>query len=169
VDYELLQALIATESGFDAGRVAQRRGRPDAGHAATASRGLAWRPMPTGAPAGTEAGRPGREHPAGTRYLRYLLDLFPGRWTGPGRLQRRRGRGAAGGQPIPAFKETQNYVRTVHACYTTQLKPPAPALAASRGPGRVRMEQCSGRRLEPGQLPRPSRRGRPRQTRATPE
>lgn len=88
----------------------------------------------------------------GTRYLRYLLDLFPGRLdlalaaynAGEGAVQR-------AGNRIPAYKETQNYVRTVLGLYA-QLKPPAPVLAQRAGPGRVRME-LSGGALNRGNLP----------------
>ena len=89
---------------------------------------------------------------AGTRYLHYLLDLFPGRLdlalaaynAGEGAVQR-------AGNRIPAYKETQNYVRTVLGLYA-QLKPPAPVLAQRAGPGRVRME-LSGGALNRGNLP----------------
>ena len=95
---------------------------------------------------------PALNESAGTRYLRYMLDLFPGRLdlalaaynAGEGAVQR-------AGNRIPAYKETQNYVRTVLGLYA-QLKPPAPVLAQRAGPGRVRME-LSGGALNRGNLP----------------
>ena len=151
VDYELLQALIATESGFDAqavspkGAVGLMQLMP-----ATASR--------FGVRADTKRSLeqkladPAVNVPAGTRYLRYLLDLFPGRMdlalaaynAGEGAVQR-------AGNQIPAFKETQNYVRTVLALYH-QLKPPAPVQAHRAAPGRVRM-QLQGGAHNRGNLP----------------
>lgn len=139
VDYELLQALIATESGFDTqavspkGAVGLMQLMP-----ATASRfGVRADARRTVEQKLTD---PAVNVPTGTRYLRYLLDLFPGRMdlalaaynAGEGAVQK-------AGNQIPAFKETQNYVRTVMALYT-QLKPPAPVQAQRAVPGRVRMQ-----------------------------
>ncbi len=143
VDYELLQALIATESGFDAGAVSPKgaiglmqvmpatAGR--FGVAADARRTVAQKLVD-----------PAVNVSAGTRYLRYLLDLFPGRLdlalaaynAGEGAVQR-------AGNRIPAYKETQNYVSTVLGLYA-QLKPPTSVLAQRAGPGRVRMELSGG-------------------------
>ena len=86
------------------------------------------------------------------RELRYLLDLFPGRMdlavaaynAGEGAVQK-------AGNQVPAFKETQNYVRTVLGLYA-QLKPPAPVLTQRALPGRVRME-LSGGAQNRGNLP----------------
>ena len=151
VDYELLQALIATESGFDAGAVSPKGAiglmqvMP-----ATANRfGVAADARRTVAQKLVD---PAVNVSAGTRYLRYLLDLFPGRLdlalaaynAGEGAVQR-------AGNRIPAYKETQNYVRTVLGLYA-QLKPPASALAQRSAPGRVRME-LSGSALNRGNLP----------------
>ena len=152
VDYELLQAVIATESGFDAtavspkGAVGLMQVMP-----ATASRfgvsGDAKRSVEQ------KLADPAVNVPTGTRYLRYLLDLFPGRMdlavaaynAGEGAVQR-------AGNQIPAFKETQNYVRTVLGLYA-QLKPPAPVAARRAAPGgRVRME-LSGGAVNRGNLP----------------
>ena len=55
------------------------------------------------------------------------------------------------GNQVPAFKETQNYVRTVLGLYA-QLKPPAPVLTQRALPGRVRME-LSGGAQNRGNLP----------------
>ena len=62
----------------------------------------------------------------GTRYLRDLINMFPGRIelalaaynAGEGAVQR-------AGNQIPNYKETQNYVKTVMQIYSA-LKPPAP-------------------------------------------
>ena len=151
VDYELLQAVIATESGFDAAAVSPK-----------GAVGL-MQVMPTTASrfgVRADAKRtveqkltdPAVNVPTGTRYLRHLLDLFPGRMdlalaaynAGEGAVQR-------AGNQIPAYKETQNYVRTVMGLYT-QLKPPAPVLAQRAAPGRVRME-LSGGAQNRGNLP----------------
>lgn len=151
VDYELLQALIATESGFDAGAVSPKGAvglmqvMP-----ATANRfGVSSDARRT---VEQKLADPAVNVPTGTRYLRHLLDLFPDRMdlalaaynAGEGAVQR-------AGNQIPAYKETQNYVRTVMGLYT-QLKPPAPVLARRAVPGRVRME-LSGGALNRGNLP----------------
>jgi len=140
VDYELLQALIATESGFDAGAVSPRGAiglmqlmpatATRFGVAGDARRSVEQR-----------LADPATNVAAGTRYLRYLLDLFDGRMdlalaaynAGEGAVQR-------AGQQIPAYRETQNYVKSVLGLYQ-QLKPPAAQTMARRAaPGRVRME-----------------------------
>ena len=67
--------------------------------------------------------KPGLNIRTGSRYLRYLLDLFPGQIdlalaaynAGEGRVQR-------AGNRIPNIKQTQNYVKNVMALYS-QLKP----------------------------------------------
>ena len=143
VDYELLQAVIATESGFDADAVSPRgaiglmqvlpatAGR--FGVVADARRTVAQKLVD-----------PAVNVPVGARYLRHLLDLFPGR-TDLALAAYNAGEGAVqkAGNQIPAFKETQNYVRTVLGLYA-QLKPPAPVLAQRAAPGRVRMELQGG-------------------------
>ncbi|MBU1351598.1 MAG: lytic transglycosylase domain-containing protein [Gammaproteobacteria bacterium] len=152
VDYELLQAVIAAESGFDAtavspkGAVGLMQVMP-----ATASRfGVSSDAKRT---VEQKLADPAVNVHTGARYLRHLLDLFPGRMdlavaaynAGEGAVQR-------AGNQIPAYKETQNYVRTVLGLYA-QLKPPAPVLARRAAPGgRVRME-LSGGALNRGNLP----------------
>lgn len=150
VDYELLQALIATESGFDAravspkGAVGLMQLMP-----ATASRfGVAGEARRSVEQKLTE---PAINVSAGTRYLRHLLDLFDGRTdlalaaynAGEGAVQR-------AGNRIPAYRETQNYVKSVLGLYA-QLKPPAPLLAHRATPGRVRMELGAGSDDTPSQ------------------
>lgn len=132
VDYELLQALIATESGFDSGAVspkgavglmqlipatAQRYGVAS-DKASTIERKLA---------------DPRTNVMAGTRYLRDLLGMFGGSVelalaaynAGEGAVQR-------AGKRIPNYPETQNYVKTVMQLY--QLLKPPPAVTQRRGP-----------------------------------
>ncbi len=160
VDYELLQALIATESGFDAQAVSPK-----------GAVGLMQLMPATASRFGVRADAkrsleqkltdPAVNVPTGTRYLRYLLDLFPGRMdlalaaynAGEGAVQK-------AGNQIPAFKETQNYVRTVLALYA-QLKPLAPALAQRAAPGRVRM-QLQGGAHNRGNLPPDTQLAHPR-------
>jgi hypothetical protein len=145
VDYELLQALIATESGFDAGAVSPKgaiglmqvmpatAGR--FGVAADHRRTVAQKLMD-----------PAVNVSAGTRYLRYLIDLFPDRLD-LALAAYNAGEGAVhtAGNRIPAYKETQNYVRTVLGLYA-HLKPPTALLVQRAAPGRVRMELSGGAR-----------------------
>ena len=152
VDYALLQAVIATESGFDAAAVSPK-----------GAVGLMQVMPATAARFGVRADArrsvnaqladPAVNIPTGTRYLRYLIDLFPERLdlalaaynAGEGAVQK-------AGQQIPAYKETQNYVRTVLGLYA-QLKPPA-APARHAATGRVRMELAGGA-VRRGNLPPP--------------
>ena len=124
VDYELLQALIATESGFDSTAVSPK-----------GAVGLMQIMPATAQRYGVEGDRqlsaekkladPGTNIKAGTRYLRYLLDMFPGKTelalaaynAGEGAVQR-------AGNQIPNYRETQNYVKTVMQIYQL-LKPPS--------------------------------------------
>lgn len=132
IDYALLKAVIATESGFDAHAVSPKGAlglmqlmpatAERFGVAAAGSRTLAQ-----------QLHDPAVNVPAGARYLRHLLDLFDGRLdlalaaynAGEGAVHR-------AGQKIPPFKETQNYVKTVLALYR-QLQPQP--LAAARVAG----------------------------------
>lgn len=151
IDYELLQAMIVTESGFNAqalspkGAVGLMQVMP-----ATAQRfGVSDDAKRTIAQKLVD---PKVNVPTGTRYLRYLLDLFPGRLdlalaaynAGEGAVQR-------AGNQIPAYKETQNYVRTVLDLYG-QLKARLPPAAESGAPGRVRL-QLPGGAIGRGNLP----------------
>lgn len=145
LDYELLQAVVATESGFDSDAVSPR-----------GAIGL-MQVMPTTAqrwgvagdartPLEKKLADPATNVGAGARYLRHLIDLFPGQIelalaaynAGEGAVQR-------AGNQIPNYRETQNYVKTVMQLYA-QLKPPPPAaLARSRMPAtRVRVELDGG-------------------------
>ncbi|HEY8356940.1 MAG TPA: lytic transglycosylase domain-containing protein [Ramlibacter sp.] len=139
VEFELLQALIATESGFDPqavspkGAIGLMQLMP-----ATAQRygvvGDSQRPLEK------KLTDPRTNVRAGTRYLRDLIRMFPGQLelalaaynAGEGAVQR-------AGNRIPNYRETQNYVRTVMQLYT-MLKPPAMGQGPAGTPRRIRME-----------------------------
>jgi hypothetical protein len=142
LDFELLQALIATESGFDTNAVSPK-----------GAVGLMQLMPPTAQRYGVSGDAktpiekkltdPKTNIRAGSRYLRDLINMFPGKLelalaaynAGEGAVQRY-------GNKIPPFKETQNYVVTVMQIYN-QLKPPAAIVQRqqeARQPGRVRME-----------------------------
>ena len=147
---ELLQALIAAESGFDAQAVSPK-----------GAVGLMQLMAPTAARYGVKSDRrssiaqkltdPAVNLSAGTRYLRDLIAMFPGRLdlalaaynAGEGAVQR-------AGNKIPNYPETQNYVKTVLQLYAF-LKPQVlsqadvpPAAGVAVVPGRVRMEMVGG-------------------------
>ncbi len=151
VDFDLLRAVISAESGFDPqavspkGAIGLMQVMP-----ATAQRwGLAGDAR---TPLEKKLTDTRTNLRIGTRYLRHLIDLFPGQLdlavaaynAGEGAVQR-------AGNRIPNFRETQAYVKTVLQLYA-QLKPPAavtaaaaPApstatLGAGAPPRRVRME-----------------------------
>lgn len=124
IDYELLQALIATESGFDATAVSPK-----------GAVGL-MQIMPMTArrygvtseykmPLEKKLTDPRTNIRVGAHYLRDLMTMFPGQPelvlaaynAGEGAVLR-------AGKQVPAFKETQGYVRTVLQLYAV-LKPPA--------------------------------------------
>lgn len=138
IDYELLQALIATESGFDP-RAVSPKGAVGLMQLipATAERfGVAADKVH---PIEKKLTDPRTNVRAGSRYLRYLINMFPGQLelalaaynAGEGAVQR-------AGNKIPNYPETQNYVKTVMQIYT-MLKPPE-VLVERRSPNRVRME-----------------------------
>jgi Transglycosylase SLT domain len=123
IDIELLQAMIATESGFDRQAVSPK-----------GAVGL-MQIMPTTAqrfgvvadasnPIEKKLTDPQVNIAAGTRILRHLLDRYTGQLelalaaynAGEGAVQR-------AGNRIPNYSETQNYVKTVMQLYTL-LKPP---------------------------------------------
>ncbi len=141
IDYELLQALIATESGFDAqavspkGAVGLMQIIP-----ATAERYGVSGDAKT--PVQKKLTDPRTNIRAGSRYLSDLINMFPGKLelalaaynAGEGAVQR-------AGNRIPNYKETQNYVRTVMQLYT-MLKPPE-VLAERRTSTRVRVQMAA--------------------------
>ena len=121
IDYELLQALIATESGFDAQAVSPK-----------GAMGLMQLMPATAQRYGVSADKrstiekklfdPRINIAAGSRYLRDLIAMFPGQIelaiaaynAGEGAVQR-------AGTKIPNYKETQNYVQTVLQLYAARL------------------------------------------------
>ena len=155
IDYELLQALIAAESGFN--------------HTAVSPKGAIglMQLMPdTARRYGVDSDRhgplerkltdPKTNIRAGTRYLRDLINMFPGQLelalaaynAGEGAVMR-------AGNKIPNYKETQNYVKNVLGMYWG-LKPPVPpaaTTAASRYPNSRVRPAISGGALNRGNLP----------------
>ena len=143
IDYELLQALIATESGFDTHAVSPK-----------GAVGLMQLIPPTAERYGVRADKnspvskkltdPKTNIRAGSSYLSDLINMFPGQLelaiaaynAGEGAVQR-------AGNKIPNYPETKNYVRTVMQLYT-HLKPPGVVLEARKTAGRVRMEMMGG-------------------------
>lgn len=141
IDYELLQALIATESGFNARAVSPK-----------GAIGLMQLIPPTAERYGVRADKnlaiqekltdPKTNIRAGSSYLSYLIKLFPGQIelaiaaynAGEGAVQR-------AGNKIPNYPETKNYVKTVMQLYS-HLKPPG--MVAAIAPSRVRMEMMGG-------------------------
>ena len=139
IDYSLLKALIATESGFNTFAVSPK-----------GAVGLMQLIPPTAERYGVTAGRgatvekkltdPKTNINAGTRYLAYLIKLFPGRLelalaaynAGEGAVQR-------AGNKIPNYPETQNYVKTVMQLYSG-LAPSPPMLVLKTPPRRVQVE-----------------------------
>jgi len=129
VDYELLQALIAAESGFEPeaisskGAIGLMQVMPDTARRLGVDSDR-WSSVET------KLKNPRLNLQLGARYLRMLIDMFPGRLdlalasynAGEGAVQK-------AGNAIPNFKETQDYVVMVTQLYTV-LKPPPPVAAA---------------------------------------
>ena len=146
IDYELLQALIATESGFNARAVSPK-----------GAVGLMQLIPPTAARYGVRADKsaaveqkltdPKTNIRAGSSYLSDLIRLFPGQIelaiaaynAGEGAVQR-------AGNKIPNYPETRNYVKTVMQLYTTLKPAGVQRVSAAPGSGRVRMEMMGGAR-----------------------
>lgn len=137
IDYDLLKALIVAESGFDRAAVSHKGaiGLMQIMPATAERYGLAGDER---TPLEAKLKDPKTNIGIGTRYLRFLLDLYPGQLdlvlasynAGEGAVQR-------AGNRIPNYKETQDYVRTVMRLYQG-FKPPVEARRQS--PLRVRME-----------------------------
>jgi soluble lytic murein transglycosylase-like protein len=144
IDVELLQALIAAESGFDTHAVSPK-----------GAVGLMQLMPPTAERYGVKADvktplaqkltDPKTNIRAGSTYLRDLIKMFPGQIelaiaaynAGEGAVQR-------AGNKIPNYPETRNYVKTVMQMYT-YLKPAATAVQTRAvAGGRVRMEMMGG-------------------------
>jgi soluble lytic murein transglycosylase-like protein len=107
VDPSLIKAIIANESGFDAGATS---------HAG--AQGLMQLMPGTASGLGvTDAYDPAQNVWGGTRYMRGLLDRFGGNVelavaaynAGPGAVEKYSG--------VPPYAETQNYVQNVLASY----------------------------------------------------
>ena len=138
IDYELLQALIATESGFDAGAVSPK-GAVGLMQVMPATAGRYGVSADAKATVEKKLADPKTNIRAGAGYLSYLLKLFPGELelalaaynAGEGAVQR-------AGNRVPNYRETQNYVKTVMQLYA-MLKPPSMG-GGGRVPSRVRME-----------------------------
>jgi hypothetical protein len=145
IDYALLQALIATESGFDSRAVSPK-----------GAVGLMQLIPPTAERYGVKAGKdasiekkltdPVVNVRAGASYLSDLIRMFPGQLelalaaynAGEGAVQR-------AGNKIPNYPETKNYVKTVMQLYDV-LKPPLTVHTPANGvaPGRIRVEMVGG-------------------------
>ena len=137
VDYDLIKAVIAVESGFDAeavspkGAVGLMQLMPATaerfGVAASKNRSMQQ-----------QLSDPAVNIPAGARYLSYLMNLFPGRLdlvlaaynAGEGAVNKY-------GKSVPPYKETLNYVKAVTGIYE-QLQ------AANPLAGRVASASVSG-------------------------
>jgi len=143
LELELLQALIAAESGFDALAVSPKGaiGLMQVMPATAARFGL---PNDGRTPVQKKLADPALNLSTGSRYLRHLMGLFPGQLelvlaaynAGEGAVQR-------AGNAVPNYPETQNYVKTVLQLYRL-LKSAEPlqvsqsgAAAAAEPPGRV--------------------------------
>lgn len=136
IDVNLLKAVIATESGFDAAAVSPK-----------GAIGLMQVMPATAQRWGVAADRkltvenklhdPAVNIRTGARYLRHLIDMFAGNLelalaaynAGEGAVLR-------AGRRVPNYPETQNYVKTVLQLYR-MLKPPS---FIDGRPGRIRME-----------------------------
>lgn len=139
VDYELLQAVIATESGFDAAAVSPKGavGLMQIMPATAQRYGVA---MEHKIPLEKRLTDPRTNIRVGARYLRDLIAMFPGQLelalaaynAGEGAVLR-------AGSRVPNYRETQSYVRTVLQLYAV-LKPPS----LRQTPLRVRMELAGG-------------------------
>ena len=161
IDYELLQALVAAESGFDAQAVSPK-----------GAIGLMQLMPATAQRYGVQGDKkttlekklfdPRINIAAGSRYLRDLIAMFKGDLelavaaynAGEGAVQR-------AGNKIPNYKETQNYVKTVLQLYA-YLKPgggggAGVARGGGKAPGRVKMEigGALGRGNMPPSQPQP--------------
>ncbi|WP_120966714.1 lytic transglycosylase domain-containing protein [Comamonas sp. lk] len=117
VDYDLIKAVIAVESGFNTGAVSPK-----------GAVGLMQLMPATAERFGVSSSAklsvqqklvdPAVNVPAGARYLSYLMSLFPGRLdlvlaaynAGEGAVKK-------AGQAIPPYPETRNYVKAVTGIY----------------------------------------------------
>lgn len=139
IDYELLQALIATESGFDATAISPRGavGLMQVMPATARAYGLEDKRRKSVARQLVDART---NIQVGSRHLRRLLKKFPGRpdlavaaYNAGLKTVRR------AGNQVPPLRETQNYVRTVMTLYAV-LKPAAAKAAPRSLPPREHAE-----------------------------
>lgn len=148
IDYELLQALIATESGFDAGAVSPQGavGLMQVMPATARGYGLADAQR---RPVAHQLADARTNIEIGSRHLRRMMSKFPDRLDlalaayNAGLQTVRRA-----GNQVPPVRETQDYVRTVLALYAV-LKPAAeksaPRWWPQREPAQVaRLEEFPG-------------------------
>lgn len=138
IDYELLQALIATESGFDVDAVSPKGaiGLMQIMPATAQRYGVKGDPK---VPLEKKLVDPRTNIRTGSRYLRDLIQMFPGQLElALAAYNAGEGAVARAGNKVPNYRETQNYVKTVMQLYT-MLKPPS-MLPGGRGAGRVRMQ-----------------------------
>jgi|JI10StandDraft_1071094.scaffolds.fasta_scaffold277918_2 soluble lytic murein transglycosylase-like protein len=139
LDMALLQAVIATESGFDPSAVSPKGaiGLMQVMPATAQRYGVASDHNGTIA---AKLSDPRTNINTGARYLRDLIRLFPGQLelavaaynAGEGAVQK-------AGNRIPAYRETQNYVRSVMNLYH-RLNAQAQPTGAQTQLGRVRGE-----------------------------
>lgn len=160
IDYELLQALIATESGFDSQAVSPKGalGLMQVMPATAERYGVS---SDNRASIEKKLFDPRVNVATGSRYLHDLMAMFPGDLelalaaynAGEGAVQR-------AGNKIPNYRETQNYVSTVLQLYA-YLKPSA-TIGRGKAPTRIRMEMGvpAGGALGRGNMP-PDARSRP--------
>lgn len=130
LDMALLQAVIAAESGFDSAAVSPKGavGLMQVMPATAQRYGLA---SDKGGSVSAKLADPRTNINTGARYLRDLMNLFPGQLelavaaynAGEGAVQR-------AGNKIPVYKETQNYVRSVMHLYN-RLNPKSQRMVAS--------------------------------------
>ena len=162
IDLELLQAIIATESGFDPlavspkGAIGLMQLMPDTalrfGVQASAKSSIEQQLLD-----------PRTNIRVGSRYLAYLLELYSDDVelalaaynAGEGAVLR-------AGRRIPGFQETQRYVKNVMQLYQT-LKPPVQLASRkpSVNPGAARVRVTLGGAVNRGKLPAESPLGRP--------
>lgn len=124
IDYALLQALIATESGFDAGAVSPKGAVGLMQVMPATARGYGLEDQRR-RPVARQLADARTNIQVGSQHLRRLLKKFPDRvdlalaaYNAGLKTVRR------SGNQVPQYRETQNYVRTVLALYAV-LKPAA--------------------------------------------
>jgi hypothetical protein len=117
VDYELLKAVVATESAFDAKAVSHKGAVGLMQIMPATARRYGIHPEP-GSPLASKLTDPELNIQTGTRYLADLLRLFGGQ-TELALAAYNAGEGAVtrAGNRVPDFKETQLYVKKVMSVY----------------------------------------------------